>query len=49
VLQTRECTPTLPFVVFIFGLIIESIKELESVSIAKRKKKEDDDQHEDRD
>jgi hypothetical protein len=32
VMWTRERTPTPPFVVFIFGLVIESIKELGGVS-----------------
>jgi hypothetical protein len=30
-LRARECTPTPPFVVFTFGLEVESIKELEGV------------------
>jgi len=34
VLQARECTPTpSPSIVFTFGLVVESIKEFENVSI----------------
>jgi hypothetical protein len=32
-LQARELAPTPPFVVFTFGLIVESIKELGGASI----------------
>ncbi len=34
-LRVRECVPTLsPFVVFTFGLIVESIKEFGGASLA---------------
>jgi hypothetical protein len=34
VLQAKECAPTLsPFIVFTFGLAIESIKELRGASM----------------
>jgi hypothetical protein len=31
--QARECAPIPPFIIFTFGLTIESIKELGGVSI----------------
>jgi hypothetical protein len=32
VLRVKKCTLTPPFIVFIFGLVVESIKELVSAS-----------------
>jgi hypothetical protein len=38
VLQAKECTPIpFPFTVFIFGLVVKSIKQLGGVSLTKEK------------